>query len=380
MRAVLIAAACLVGCYSPQYGDCEVTCASNVCPSGLACVDGMCRVNGMTGACGQQGQPDAAETGPIPLDQVAAKQLDAICSWMVRCGQFEDAATCRAALGQGFGISNLLEAANAGKVRYDGMKARECIDTFAQSSCERADAFSNHSISPACTETFTGTVGDGGACYFDEECFSQVCSIPSCTANMACCAGVCNGSTPPGRPTIGQFCVQKDRCVDSYCAGVGTANARCTAYKGNGAMCASSEECMAGLACVGPGTSRTCQALQPTLGACTSTNDCAQLADTCRQGKCQTGGLTGTTCASISECQQAHPCDGSTGMCTVLSTVGQSCKGYPQCIDGYCDANGNCVAKLPNGASCDAATGGSRCESDYCDTFAGQCEPQPVCI
>lgn len=378
MRAVLIAAACMVGCYGPQYRDCEVSCASNVCPSGLECREGMCRVGGMTGACSEV-QPDATSTGPIPLDQVAGEQLRALCSWMVRCGEYEDVPTCEDALGGAQdAIANLTQGVAAGKIRYDGAKARECIDAFAQSTCDRANAFSNRVTSPSCLQTFTGTVGDTGACYFDEECISQVCNVPSC--NMACCPGSCVGGTPPGRPTIGQHCVSKDRCVDSYCAGVGTPNATCTAFKGNSAVCTSSEECMPGLACVTQGTSRTCQPLQPTLGACMSTNDCAQLADTCRAGKCQTGGLTGTACTSIDECQQQHPCDPTTMKCTVLAGIGESCAGYPQCRDGYCDAQGFCRAKTPNGGPCDAATGSSRCESDYCDTANGMCVAKPVCI
>ena len=42
----------LVGCYSPGYRDCEVTCGGGTCPSGFVCDQGVCRVEGFSGACG----------------------------------------------------------------------------------------------------------------------------------------------------------------------------------------------------------------------------------------------------------------------------------------------------------------------------------------
>ncbi|NVB83784.1 MAG: hypothetical protein HOV81_35745 [Kofleriaceae bacterium] len=39
------------GCYSPGYRDCEVTCTTGACPSGLSCEQGYCRVPGETASC-----------------------------------------------------------------------------------------------------------------------------------------------------------------------------------------------------------------------------------------------------------------------------------------------------------------------------------------
>ncbi|MBA3540148.1 MAG: PD40 domain-containing protein [Deltaproteobacteria bacterium] len=41
----------LGACYSPGYKDCEITCASGACPSGLSCASGVCRSPGQSGAC-----------------------------------------------------------------------------------------------------------------------------------------------------------------------------------------------------------------------------------------------------------------------------------------------------------------------------------------
>jgi hypothetical protein len=44
--------AALAGCYSPAYRDCEVSCSGGACPSGLACMAGVCRTEDATGSCG----------------------------------------------------------------------------------------------------------------------------------------------------------------------------------------------------------------------------------------------------------------------------------------------------------------------------------------
>ncbi|HEX5059327.1 MAG TPA: thrombospondin type 3 repeat-containing protein [Kofleriaceae bacterium] len=58
MRVVAVALlfiTCLAaGCYSPGYRDCEITCASGACPSGFSCDQGVCRIDGFSGPCGQQ--------------------------------------------------------------------------------------------------------------------------------------------------------------------------------------------------------------------------------------------------------------------------------------------------------------------------------------
>lgn len=61
-------------CYSPGYRDCEITCASGTCPSGLTCSAGVCRAPGMTGACNVQ-PGDDANLGDTPLDVADAAQL-----------------------------------------------------------------------------------------------------------------------------------------------------------------------------------------------------------------------------------------------------------------------------------------------------------------
>lgn len=387
MRAVLIGVVCMVGCYSPHYGDCEVACASNVCPSGLECHEGMCRVGGMTGACGivpdAAGSGSGSDTGPVPLENLAETQRDALCDWLVRCRSFEDLASCRSAFTVQFQIDSIIAGVTAGKVAYDGNKARQCVDSFANSTCERARAFSNRDIDPVCNEVFRGTLPQQSQCYFNEECVSQNCSRGTNCPGQACCAGTCIGATAPGRPTIGQPCASRDTCVDSYCSTI--APSICTAYKASGTVCASSNECMPGLSCLpglGDPTMMTCRAPVPTLGACSQTVECATLADVCLMNKCQPSGLSGTACFGSSDaCQLSHFCSSSgtaAGMCQLPPGIGESCNTYP-CREGYCSATGICTAKFPNGSNCDQASGFNQCESGYCDPTISQCAMRPVC-
>src|SRR5271154_5190293 len=61
------------GCgYSVSFDDCQVTCAGSgdTCPTNLACVAGMCRTNGSTGACGSD------TTGDTTLSQTADTTID----------------------------------------------------------------------------------------------------------------------------------------------------------------------------------------------------------------------------------------------------------------------------------------------------------------
>lgn len=64
MRVAFLLA--LVGCYSPGYRDCEVTCGGGTCPSGLVCDQGVCRVEGFSGACGSDSTRDAKTIDSSP--------------------------------------------------------------------------------------------------------------------------------------------------------------------------------------------------------------------------------------------------------------------------------------------------------------------------
>lgn len=85
MRVRALALAALVGCYSPTYRDCEITCASRTCPSGLECIAGYCRTSSSGPSCGGQGDPDASVC-PGTLESCGGTCVDLLTS-SKQCGR-----------------------------------------------------------------------------------------------------------------------------------------------------------------------------------------------------------------------------------------------------------------------------------------------------
>ncbi|HEY5928022.1 MAG TPA: hypothetical protein VIV11_40325 [Kofleriaceae bacterium] len=73
--------ALIASCYSPAFQDCEVTCASGVCPTGFTCELGVCRSEGATGACGQM----MVDAKTIDSDPSADNDMDGLINSMDNC-------------------------------------------------------------------------------------------------------------------------------------------------------------------------------------------------------------------------------------------------------------------------------------------------------
>jgi hypothetical protein len=374
----------LTGCFGPTYKDCEVSCAmTNACPSGLACLDGMCRVGGNTGVCGGGGDGGngSGDGGPnsIPLEQLGELQANALCSYMVRCGMMEDVTTCLASLRISLPI-DYLAAVGAGKIQYHGDKAKQCLDAITQLACTRDQGYFGRSdqLDPACNETFTGTIGGMGACKLNEECISQDC-MPAAGCPGPCCAGTCNGSNAPAHKNLGEPCGKHDTCNGGFCDNAG-ANSTCQAYKAAGQACNGTQECDTTAFCDFNTTPPLCRQMSATGGQCTGQTQCIQLGDVCRSGTCTTGGLAGYACTPTNPaCQVLHGCVNG-GTCEPPAMVGQSCAAYPACQDGYCRQSDRiCAARLADGKPCDPTLGSDQCESGFCDP-TGSCATPAACF
>lgn len=383
VQYLLALAVLSAACYSPTYGDCQVSCATSLqCPSGLECNGTVCRAPGMTGPCvitGDDASTDAVSRG-IPADMLPQAQLDAICGYMVRCGSMEDLPTCRSLFGAFIlrsGIfANLVEAIAQNKVIYDGVKAEACFAGYAQAVCYR-DAASNAGINAgACFEMFMGTVAANGACALDQECVSKNCNVTQCP--NACCMGTCEGGTAPGLRTVGQPCSSADQCVDTYCDETAP-TPTCTSYKAPLTACTRNEECGAGYYCVTSSTPPMCRPMSQPGGSCTSLYDCLLVSNVCSNSKCVAGGLTGHPCTengvTISDCQEQHRCETT---CQLPPAVGQPCAATQNCRESYCDGN-TCQPYKVNGAACMQLMNGNDCESAYCDS-TNMCAARPFCI
>jgi hypothetical protein len=209
----------------------------------------------------------------------------------------------------------LKSAVGSGRAKYDGRKAKACLDQSPFRSpvnCWGASASVDLKLlrraidrpGPSdCTLIFTGTVADRGACDLDAECANQRCMRDTCP-------GKCAQTIPPGGP-----CRPHDFCPTDgfYFCGVCPAGTRCTP---------------------GGATLPTCQ--PPGLPR-----------------------IAGASCFYDDQCQGGLFC--VAGQCSTLLCPGASCNAADdRCgIDLYCNPTdplkstlGTCAARLDPGAAC----------------------------
>lgn len=373
----------VVGCYSPSYRDCEVTCASGQCPAGLRCDNGVCRLPGMTGACGTTGDVPMDASRGVPLELYGEARATAMCEYLVRCGAAEAVESCVEVL-QSLAFvlgpvinayDNQIAAVAAGKALYHPEKAADCLQEFATQSCDRRSLFSPGPL--ACSEMFSGTLGADAPCAIGETCISQFCMTTSCTSN-GCCTGTCVGSKPPALLQLTQPCTYRDRCENGYCDTTNANGAVCTPFKAQAEPCSSTGQCMDGLLCRPDAAGMlTCQQPVENLGACNSTQDCRLLSNVCSGNKCDVGGLQGFACPTGTECQLYHGC--INGSCALPPALQEPCTPNQSCRTGYCDGV-TCVPQKADDTQCDPTRGGQDCESGFCDSTSGLCASRPVCF
>lgn len=78
---------------------------------------------------------------------------------------------------------DLVDAVRAGRAIYDGLRAYQCHEALAASSCDKSSPLPQACALPL----FAGTLGAQKRCMLDAECKSSVCS---------CAFGECFGDTP----------------------------------------------------------------------------------------------------------------------------------------------------------------------------------------
>ena len=192
----------------------------------------------------------ACGTDSVALDDYPVEFRDALCRYLVKCGDVENIETCRKVdIGITIGLSTSKRAAiDMGKTKYDGAAAQKCFDALAGRSCDPTIE-SSRVLPDACRDLAQGTLRDGAACAFDNECRSEECNVPDC--DMACCTGACVGDAAPARAKLGESCEIAD-CEDKlYCD---RDAAMCVALKPADAFCAVTAECAFGLGCLSTGT------------------------------------------------------------------------------------------------------------------------------
>jgi hypothetical protein len=270
--------------------------------------------------------------GGVKLTDLADEVHDAQCEWAVRCGVLPNTEAC-AALGTADDeIAQLQASVDAGRLSYDEDKAADCVDAFADASCE---LFGVSEAAQACEEVFTGLVADGGTCYDDEECVSDNCQQTDPACDMACCAGTCMPGDPEAQ--IGEDCSEAD-CVDgAHCAfDSASSTFKCEADIAEGQACTGGG-CADGL---------FCDVTDPQTGA----------------GTCKAPADEGQTCnpqSFFGACARIDNwCNPATSKCEKRKAPGEACDvEIDNCVEYAECQNGTCVGDVAEGAACNEQTG-----------------------
>ena len=212
-------------------------------------------------ACGGGG--NAGSAGSIAIQDLGSRDLEAECSRAVRCGSYPDQPTCVAA--NPSNLAQLIADAQAGKVKYDGTAAADCLSALAAESCTLSGA-RLFKYPAACRKAFQGTLAPGVPCFINQECVSLSCNLPPTAGGPTCIAGTCDAVVVPSALGEGcTFATQEPPCVDgTECrATAGGTNMTCQPLVALGGACLTQDDCADGR-----GVTATCQPLSergPTL-------------------------------------------------------------------------------------------------------------------
>ncbi len=316
--------------------------------------------NGGIGAGGSPADGGSGGGGPIPISQYEPLVLAAGCHNLVLCGSFPDVATC---LSSDQVVSHLYDTLAAdvvdGKVSYDAVQARACVDEWNSLPCTRTMSL-KHPNDP-CDSVFAGTVAVGGACFFDPECAAGgSCQIDYTNCGLSqCCPGSCVEIPPPAGAggdctSAGATCVTGTTCTPDA-SGL---TATCQPTPGVGQACAAST-----VACVYPlycdPTSGTCKAPVDTGEACNPQlkgQDCNEEADLCdpTTSVCTRFPGPGRPCdPTFGLCLYDAWCDTTTDTCLARPAVGQPCDDRVPCLgDDRCDPTSSTCVLLPTAGAC----------------------------
>jgi hypothetical protein len=290
----------------------------------------------------------------IPLADLGARLLDAICTREVRCGVYPDKATCEAEAGDLLDEGQLIADVNAGRSVYDGKAAADCLSTYDSptgfGSCSNSVALSAHGPS-SCGDAIKGTLATGAACIDNDVCLSGNCDRSACTSGVACCMGVCVAAKTT--VAIGDDCSSAMvTCPDgSFCQTSTTATGTtrtCVAKIAAGQPCAALTDCAPGTVCVsdaasGAGVCGT----WPTRGqSCMASQFCDDVTDYCNTttGLCTARAIPGGACPQMNACVAYATCTTTTATCVAQGQVGAVCVAPADCLSGNCAA-GTCAVQ-----------------------------------
>jgi len=302
--------------------------------------------------------------GSVPFSEFETSAEQAVCHFLVVCGEFADAATCLASKQvQPHYYETLGSDISSGKVIYSGSRAKTCLDAVnALTACNGSLINSLEPLlpqaDPICNYIFTGTVAAGGACFYSEECANgRPCvSMEACSKDQCCAAATClmltdvaeggNCDVPDAVCPPGMTCSANPTGGGYSCQRLPGAGARCVYPSVGVGVCARPSFC--------DGTTGICKAPVATGGPCNpSWPGCENPQDRCVGTTCTRLLSVGSACGpSTVGCVTYAACDATTSTCVERPAVGAACDpSGPRCLGGTCDPNtATCTLEPPGGA------------------------------
>lgn len=286
----------------------------------------------------------------VPVDDFVPGYYAAECAMWTRCHLSSDQAYCvavQSTLTPSDRLVREVAAVKAGKAKYNGQKARACLDAFAGISCDELMSGSSGDPSRACQGIFSGgTTADGDSCLDTVECHpGSNCALATTDA----CAGVCTSGWTG--------CQEDSQCAQGQvCDGLWPNDGECVTPRRPGATADSS--------C---GTWASCQ---PGL-YCSLWNGC------------QLQGNEGDSCDWFSGCTAGLVCTSEAGtsgshICRRVAAKGEPCQTDYQCggliwSTITCDMTLHVCVDNTSDGPCFSVGSDSRA-ANGCDPFTSYCD------
>lgn len=307
---------------------------------------------------------DTTIPSTLTIDELGAKTVEATCAYLTKCGTdtgfaFVSPDSCAlmlAANGMDTSTDDMKQAVASGKVKFDGAKAAECLQSFLNRPCETTDMKEPE----ACRLAFVGSQVVGTPCSDDVYCASGKCAKPQ---NKSACGGTCADRKKSGDP-----CETSDDCEGTLLCAAGFCATQAAPLAAKGESCAK-VTCAAGLYCSGGFDGSVCKDLSTEGQPCDFGPQCAgDLSCVSNDGPnvCTKSGKEGDSCTSPSMadtgkdgCAKGLICGtevtvkGPAMKCQPVRKLGEACVSDFQCggIDAGCVAS-KCAILPGKGGAC----------------------------
>jgi len=295
---------------------------------------------------------ESGGVAPNELDGVPDRLVNANCEQAVHCRFQPDVATCVVSASPPANVLRLLGSVEAGRVVYHADRMADCIAGIQGAACTIAEI---RTVGKVCAGVFEGTVPPGGACVDDGDCRSLICVPSAC--GSSCCPGAC-AEIPSRNAAVGERCSTDGDCAgDAHCS----PEASCQPPGPVGAGCVADTDCQLSLICE--------------IGICTRLPTLGETCDPNAFGPPCDGGddycdVASTTCVPLGD--PGQPCTTAL-VATLFGLERDNCAAY-----AWCDA-GTCRALPSAGQAC----AGDRCLPNLrCDMDTSLCvvpTPTPAC-